>query len=65
MFFYIKNWGVQELDFISDCGENQEVRLHISMCTALAVLKPEHVEDGFVDIHSEAPDNEKGFEFIV
>ena len=32
--------------------ENQEIRLHIRVCAALAFLQPEHVEDGFIEIHS-------------
>ena len=31
------------------------------MCADLAFLKPEHVESGFIEIHSDAPDNEKLF----
>ena len=29
------------------------------MFAALAFLKPEHVEDGLIEIHSETPDNAK------
>ena len=35
------------------------------MCTALAFLKRKHVEDRFVEIHSEAPDNDKLSGFFI
>ena len=41
--------------------KNEEVRMIIRMCAALAFLRPEDVPDGWLEIHSRVPDNEKTF----
>lgn len=66
-FFHMKKclWRrVQELGLTNDYRENEEIRVHIRMCAALAFLKPEHVEEGFAEIHSQAPENEKLTKFF-
>lgn len=59
---------VQELGLTNEYRENEEVRLHIRMCAALAFLKQEDVHDGWLEIHSQAPDDaklSKFFDYVV
>lgn len=66
-FFHMKKciWRkVQELGLARAYRENEELRLHIRMCTALAFLRPEDVPDGWLVIQSQAPDNSKLVEFF-
>lgn len=57
-YFHMKKclWRkVQDIGLIREYLDNEEVRLHISMCAALAFLKPEDVFDGWMEIHANAP----------
>lgn len=66
-FFHMKKclWRkVQDLGLASEYRKNEDIRLHIQMCAALAFLKPEEVEDGWVEIHSHAPENTKLSQFF-
>lgn len=47
---------VQDLGLTREYKENEEVRQQIRMCAALAFLRPEDVCDGWLEIHSQAPD---------
>lgn len=61
-FFHMKKclWRkVQELGLSTEYRENEDIRLHIRMCAALAFLKPEEVQDGWIEIHSQAPESPK------
>lgn len=55
---------VRELGLTREYRENEEVRLHIRMCAALAFLRPEDVFDGWLEIHSQPPDVAKLSEFF-
>lgn len=50
---------VQEIGLVMEYKDNAEVRLTIQMCAAVAFLKTEDVHDGWVEIHSQAPENPK------
>lgn len=50
---------VQDLGLACEYMKNEEVRMIIRMCAALAFLRPEDVPDGWLEIHSRVPDNEK------
>lgn len=66
-FFHMKKclWRrVQEIGLTREYRENEEIRQSIRMCAALSFLKPEDAEEGFAEIHSQAPDNEKLTEFF-
>lgn len=66
-YFHMKKclWRrVQDLGLTRDYKENEEVRIHIKMCAALAFLKPEDVCTGWLEIHSQAPENVKLTEFF-
>lgn len=61
-FFHMKKclWRkVQEVGLSTEYRENEEIRLHIRMCAALAFLKPEEVQDGWMEVHSQAPESPK------
>ena len=61
-YFHMKKclWRkVQDVSLTENYRQNEEIRLHVSMCAALAFLKPEDVSEGWVEIHSQAPDNQK------
>lgn len=66
-FFHLSQsiWRkVQEIGLSGMYKTSQEIRNTIRQCAALAFLKPEKVEDGWLHIHSTAPDNEKLIEFF-
>lgn len=61
-YFHFKKclWRkVQEIGLTCEYKENEDIRLLIQMCAALAFLKIEDVQDGWVEIHSQAPQNPK------
>jgi hypothetical protein len=65
--FHIKKclWRkVQELGLTREYRENEEIRMQIRMCAALAFLRPEDVIDGWLQIHSQAPNVTKLSEFF-
>lgn len=66
-FFHMKKclWRkVQSIGLTNEYRENEEVRLSIRMCAALAFLKPEDICEGWLIIHGEAPSNSKLEEFF-
>lgn len=66
-YFHMKQclWRkIQELGMTEDYKENAEVRTRLRMCAALAFLKEEDVGEGWLEIHSNAPSNEKLTKFF-
>lgn len=55
---------VQDVGLTESYKTNQEIRLVIRKCAALAFLPPEDVEEGFINIHSNAPDDDKLVQFF-
>ena len=55
---------VQEVGLTSLYKQEKEISDVIRMCAALAFLKPEDVEEGWLFIHSVAPDDTKLTEFL-
>lgn len=55
---------VQDLGLSVEYRGNSEISLHVRMCAALAFLKPEDVLDGWVEIHSQAPESSKLSQFF-
>lgn len=66
-YFHMKQclWRkVQELGLTREYRENEEVRMQVRMCAALAFLRPEDISDGWLEIHSKSPDVTKLAEFF-
>lgn len=66
-YFHFKKclWRkIQEIGLTCEYRENEEIRLSTQMCAALAFLKTEDVQDGWVEIHSQAPANPKLTRFL-
>lgn len=55
---------IQDLGLVREYRENEEVQMRVRMCAALAFLRPEDVADGWLEIHSGAPDVTKLAEFF-
>ena len=49
---------IQNLGLSEEYRTNEEVKLHVNMCAALAFLKPEEVQDGWLQVYAEAPDHD-------
>lgn len=70
-YFHMKQciWSrVQNLGLTEQYRTDEEFKLHVSMCPALAFLKPEDVYDGWLEIWAGAPDSinyQKLHEFFV
>lgn len=54
---------VQEVGMVTEYKNNDEIRLHIRMCAALAYLPLEDLDDGWLTIQESSPNNEKLQEF--
>lgn len=66
-YFHMKKclWRkVQDLGLTQDYKGNEEVRTLIKMCASLAFLKPDSVIDGWLEIYSQKPENDKLTEFF-
>lgn len=55
---------VQDIGLTNLYKEDSDVRFHIRLCAALAFLKPEDVDEGWILIQETAPSNEKLSEFF-
>lgn len=61
-YFHMKKclWRkVQDLGLTRDYKENEETRTLIKMCASLALLKPDDVSDGWLEIYSLKPESDK------
>lgn len=66
-YFHMKKclWRqIQNLGLSEEYRKNDELKLLVNMCAALAFLKPEDVLDGWLQVHAEAPENPKLTEFF-
>lgn len=55
---------VQDVGLVTLYSENEEIRKHIRMCAALAFLKPEDIDEGWIIIQETAPRDAKLAEFF-